>query len=136
MAGKENLISQRERTKEEQREIAKMGGIASGEARRKKRTFREMVQKISAMGVPAKVLKALKEQGISEEDATYQAAIVLKMFNEAMNGNVAAFNAVVNVSGEVVNRHELTGKDGEPLQVEKQMSMEEVREKLRELDEE
>lgn len=135
MAGKENLISQRERTKEKQREIAKMGGIASGEARREKRTFREMVQKISAMGAPSKVMKALKEQGISEEDATYQAATVLKMFHEAMSGNVAAFNAIVNVSGEVVNRHELTGKDGEPLQVEKQMTMEEVREKLRELDE-
>ena len=136
MAGKENLISQRERTKEKQREIAKMGGIASGEARREKRTFREMVQKISAMGAPAKVLKALKEQGISEEDATYQAATVLKMFHEAMSGNVAAFNAIVNVSGEVVNRHELTGKDGEPLQVEKTLTMQEIREKLRELDEE
>lgn len=135
MAGKENLKDIRTRSTEEVREIGRKGGIASGEARREKRTFSEMVQKISAMGAPSKVLKALKEQGINEEDATFQAATVLKMFHEAMSGNVAAFNAIVNVSGEVVNRHELTGKDGEPLQVEKQMSMEEVREKLRELDE-
>lgn len=135
MAGIDNLVSFREQTEEEQREKARMGGIASGEARRRKKAFRETVQQIAEMGVPDKVLKKLREQGISKEDATYQTAIVLKMFHEAMSGNVAAFNAIVNVSGEVVNRHELTGKDGEPLQVEKQMSMEEVREKLRELDE-
>ena len=37
----ENLIDQSMRTKEEQRRIARMGGIASGEARRRKKTLRE-----------------------------------------------------------------------------------------------
>lgn len=136
MNGKENLVNFRDQTEEEQRENARKGGIASGEVRRKKKAFRETVQLIAEMGVPSKVLKKLKEQGISEDDATYQTAVVLKMFHEAMSGNVAAFNAIVNVAGEMVNKHELTGKDGEPLQVEKQMTMQEIREKLRELDEE
>ena len=136
MKGKENLVNFRDQTEEEQRENARKGGIASGEVRRKKKAFRETVQQIAEMGVPDKVLKKLKEQGISKEDATYQTAIVLKMFHEAMSGNVAAFNTLVNVAGEMVNKHELTGKDGEPLQVEKQMTMQEIREKLRELDEE
>ena len=35
--GIENLIPQSERTKEEQREIARLGGIASGKARKEKR---------------------------------------------------------------------------------------------------
>ena len=136
MKGKENLVNFRDQTEEEQRENARKGGIASGEVRRKKKAFRETVQLIAEMGVPSKVLKKLQEQGISEDDATYQTAVVLKMFHEAMSGNVAAFNAIVNVAGEMVNKHELTGKDGEPLQVEKQMTMQEIREKLRELDEE
>lgn len=136
MSNEKNLVPFQEFSAEKQREIQSMGGKASGEAKRRKKAFRETVQQIAEMGVPDKVLKKLKEQGISKEDATYQTAIVLKMFHEAMSGNVAAFNTLVNVAGEMVNKHELTGKDGEPLKVEKQMTMQEIREKLRELDEE
>lgn len=136
MSNEKNLVPFQDFSADKQREIRSMGGKASGEAKRRKKAIRETVQAVAAMGVPDKTLKELRQAGISEEDATYQTAIVLKMFHEAMNGNVTAFNAIVNASGEVVNRHELTGKDGEPLQVEKQMSMDEVREKLRELDEE
>ena len=39
VAGEENLIPMSERTKEEQREIATMGGIASGAARRKRKAM-------------------------------------------------------------------------------------------------
>lgn len=136
MSNEKNLVPFQDFSAEKQREIQSMGGKASGEAKRRKKAFRETVQQIAAMGVPDKVLKKLREQGISKEDATYQTAIVLKMFHEAMSGNVSAFNTLVNVAGEMVNKHELTGKDGQPLQVEKQMTMEEIREKLRELDEE
>lgn len=136
MSNEKNLVPFQEFSAEKQREIQSMGGKASGEAKRRKKAFRETVQQIASMGVPDKVLKKLREQGISKEDATYQTAIVLKMFHEAMSGNVSAFNTLVNVAGEMVNKHELTGKDGQPLQVEKQMTMEEIREKLRELDEE
>lgn len=136
MSNEKNLVPFQDFSAEKQREIQSMGGKASGEAKRRKKAFRETVQQIAAMGVPEKVLKKLREQGISKEDATYQTAIVLKMFHEAMSGNVSAFNTLVNVAGEMVNKHELTGKDGQPLQVEKQMTMEEIREKLRELDEE
>lgn len=44
MAGEENLIPQSERTKEEQREIARRGGIASGKARREKADLRRQMQ--------------------------------------------------------------------------------------------
>ena len=37
----DNLISLADRTKEEQREIARKGGIASGESRRKRKTLKE-----------------------------------------------------------------------------------------------
>ena len=42
----ENLISFTERTPEEQREIARQGGIASGEARRKKSTMLDTLSKL------------------------------------------------------------------------------------------
>ena len=88
------------------------------------------------MEAPSKVLERLKEAGINEEDATYQTAVVLKMFDEAMNGDVSAFNALVKIAGEAIERYEVTGRDGEPLQVDRELIMVEIRAKLKELDEE
>lgn len=45
MANEQNLIPQSERTKSEQRKIAKQGGIKSGEARREKKLFKEEILK-------------------------------------------------------------------------------------------
>lgn len=45
MPNAENLKPQSERTKSEQREIARAGGIASGKARREKKWFREAIEK-------------------------------------------------------------------------------------------
>ena len=42
--GQENLIPFTERTKEEQREIATMGGIASGKARQEKATMKKTLE--------------------------------------------------------------------------------------------
>ena len=44
MANNENLIPMNERTKKEQREIARQGGIASGEARREKATMKKTLE--------------------------------------------------------------------------------------------
>lgn len=41
----ENLVSLADRTTEEQREIARKGGIASGKARKEKKLFREAIEK-------------------------------------------------------------------------------------------
>ena len=136
MAGTKNLRDIRTRTTEEVREIGRKGGIASGKARRERKSFREIVQRINEMEAPSKVLERLKEAGINEEDATYQTAVVLKMFHEAMNGDVSAFKALVKIAGEAIERHEVTGRDGEPLQVDRELSMVEIRAKLKELDEE
>lgn len=41
----ENLVSFKDRTTEEVREIARKGGIASGKARREKKLFKEAIEK-------------------------------------------------------------------------------------------
>lgn len=41
----ENLVSLADRTTEEQREIARKGGIASGKARKEKKLFKEAIEK-------------------------------------------------------------------------------------------
>lgn len=75
MANESNLIPQSKRTKNEQREIARKGGKASGEARRKRKTLKE------------ELLALLETKDYNEK-------ISLAMIKEALNGNVKAFIAV------------------------------------------
>jgi hypothetical protein len=75
----ENLISFKDRTTEEQREIAKQGGIASGKARREKKLFREAIEKKLGQSLDSMV------------DA---------MINQAKNGNVQAITFLRDTVGE------------------------------------
>lgn len=70
---KENLIPFDKRTESERREIAIKAGIASGEARRKKRQRGEMWRELVNTEVTnEKMLANLKAMGITEEHPTYE----------------------------------------------------------------
>ena len=100
MANDKNLRPQNARTKTEQREIARMGGIASGEARRKKKTIRETLEMMLSGKMP--------------DGATRQDAIVVALMEKALSGDVRAFEAIRDSIGEKpVNA--ISGVDGEPL---------------------
>ena len=77
-------------TGEKQVEIARQGGIASGIAKRKKKTLAAMAQTFSELPVPNKVQKELEELGVSKEDAIHQMALVAAMFSAGEKGNVRA----------------------------------------------
>lgn len=77
--GQENL--QPVRSKEEARERGRIGGIKSGEARRKRKTLRE------------ELLALL-------ETKNYQEKISLAMIKEALDGNTKAFEVIRDTIGE------------------------------------
>ncbi|MDO4305739.1 MAG: hypothetical protein Q4C77_02815 [Eubacteriales bacterium] len=84
-------------------ETARKGGIASGEARRRKKTMKETAKMLLDMNIPdaAKELRAkLKVMGISEEDFTYQSAVMVGMLNQAMKGNTKAAAFLRDTIGE------------------------------------
>jgi hypothetical protein len=88
MANEKNLIPQSVRTKDEQREIARKGGIASGAARRHKRDVRNDLVKI----LDSRVKK--------DDKSTYQEKIVLALVQRAMSGDVHAFEVIRDTLGE------------------------------------
>ena len=106
MANEENLKKGapfRFRTGEQQVETARRGGIASGEARRRKKTMKETAKMLLDMEIPdaAKELKVkLKVMGISEEDFTYQSAVMVGILNQAMKGNTKAAAFLRDTVGE------------------------------------
>ena len=78
------------KTGEKQVEIARQGGIASGIAKRKKKTLAAMAQTFAELPVPVEVQKQLEELGVSKEDAIHQMALVAAMFSAGEKGNVRA----------------------------------------------
>jgi hypothetical protein len=85
--GIKNLIPQNKRTKEEQRRIATMGGVASGEARRAKKTMRE-------------VLEVLLETVDKDSDKTNIEVMMASAVRKAMNGDLKAMEFVRDTSGQ------------------------------------
>lgn len=90
------------RTKSEQREIAKKGGIKSGEIRRERKKLKEDLE------------LALSIQ-LNEEKQSEQELIIVALIKEAKKGSVAAFNAIRDLLGEKpIDKKEITGADSEP----------------------
>ena len=97
----ENLIPFSERTESEQREIRRKGGIASGEARRKKVLLRGILEK--ALPMPEKndqIKEMMRQAGWIDEEITQAVVVVQGLLMQAKKGDVAAFNAIRDLNGE------------------------------------
>ena len=81
----DNLIPQNKRTKEEQREIARKGGIASGKARKEKI-----------------ILRKLLEEALEKETKTGNQAIDITnaIIKKAKKGNVKAYEVIRDTLGQ------------------------------------
>lgn len=92
MANEQNLIPANKRTKDEHREIAKKGGIASGKARRKKANLRKAFETILQAEVSSpNVRKQLEDLGF---ESTNEMALAMVIMQKAMKGNVRAFEQI------------------------------------------
>lgn len=100
MANEENLRPQNKRTKSEQREIAKMGGIASGKARRKKANLKKALNTILTAEATNKTAAVLESLGFEN---TNEMAIMLSLTQQALKGNVRAI--------ELINKMATSEKD-------------------------
>ena len=85
--GQENLIPLNERTKEEHRVIARLGGIASGKARQEKATFK-------------KTLEMLLDEK-NKKGMTYRELITLGQIKSAIDGKAENFKAILALMGEM-----------------------------------
>ena len=81
MANEQNLIPNSERTPNELREMARNGGLASGEARRKRKTLKE------------ELLLMLSE-------GETQQSVTLALIEKAMSGDTKAFEVIRDTIGE------------------------------------
>lgn len=100
MANNENLNGYgfHERTASEQREIARMGGKASGEARKKRANFRKTLNTLLTTEIDSPEWKPMLESlGV---ECTLESAMLMAQIKEAMAGNVKAAHFVAEYAGQ------------------------------------
>lgn len=100
MPNEENLKGHgfHERTANERRQIAVMGGKASGEARRRKADFRKTLNLLLTAEIDnPEITPMLKALGL---DSTLESAMLAAQVKEAMNGNTKAAYFVAQYAGQ------------------------------------
>ena len=100
MANEENLIPMNERTKDEQREIARQGGIASGKVRKQQADLKKRLKEIASMALRAGDIEEIttladaKSANLSVSDA-----LLVKLVAMALGGNIKAMNTLMGMLG-------------------------------------
>lgn len=101
MPNEKNLVPISERTTSEQREIQKKGGIASGAARRRKRSLKEAADLYLSLPVTdrRRANKLLRRQ-VDPEDIDNQMAMIAGLTDAATDGDARAAAVLVKLLGE------------------------------------
>lgn len=99
MAGYENIKdANSNRTPNERRELAVIAGKASGEARRRKATLRDTMNRLLTMQVDVPELSdILKADG---GESTYEEVIAMAMIQQAMMGDTKAYKVIMDTIGQ------------------------------------
>lgn len=93
---------------EKQREIARLAGIKSGEARRRRKKVDEIIMQVANTKVPFDAaVKTMKQHGIQEGDADYLTAIILRSAMDAgLKGKADQAQFFIERYDEAVERAE------------------------------
>lgn len=101
MSNEKNLIPFNKRTESEQREIAQQGGIASGKARRRKRSMKEAADYyLSLPETDRRRVNALLRDEVDPEDVDNQMSVVMGMAEAAKRGDARAAGVLLKMLGE------------------------------------
>ena len=114
MANPENL---RTPTSSEAREIGRKGGIASGEARRKKKTCAEIAMRVINSELNADTrAKVEKITGpLGEDEDTLYAAALAQVVTKAVKGDLKAFRELQNVVEKAQGASAVQQREDDPL---------------------
>ena len=99
VAGFENIKdANNNRTPSERRELARIAGIKSGEARRRKAAMRDTMNRCLTMQAH---VDGLSDVLIADGgESTYEEIITMAIINQAAMGDVKAYNAIMKVVGQ------------------------------------
>lgn len=100
--GTKNLIPLDKRTKEEQKKIAKKGGIASGKARREKKTIQNILADLldSEIKDSPQFAKLASKMGVESEKSVKDIFTLICLLNSVKEGNLGDLAKLMKLLGE------------------------------------
>ena len=99
--GYKNLVPMDQRSKDEARSLGQQGGIASGAARRRKRSMREAADYyLSLPETDRRRVNAMLRDAIDPEDIDNQMAVVMGVTERATRGDPQAASVLLKMLGE------------------------------------
>ena len=113
MANEKNLVPQAERSPSEAREMGRKGGIASGAARRRKKSMKQKMQLLLSLPAADNDQTELAAMGVDPDDMDNEMVLVKALFLAAAEGDTRAFDRIQDVLGKSVAREELALKKQE-----------------------
>ena len=113
MANERNLVPNSARTPSERRENASKAGIASGKARRRKKSLKQKMQLLLSLTPTDTDRTELTIMGIDPDDMDNEMVLVKALFIAAAAGDTRAFDRIQDVLGRSVAREELALKKQE-----------------------
>lgn len=105
----QNLIQNSQRSRDEAEELSRLGGIRSGETRRRNRSRREWSLLLGSLPLGtladdkkiAPVVKMMEAAGVGTEEQCWDAIEVAQQHRKAMEGDTASFRAVGELNGDI-----------------------------------
>ena len=113
MANEKNLVPQTERSPSEAREMGRKGGIASGAARRRKKSMKQKMQLLLSLPAAGNDQAELVAMGVLPDDMDNEMVLIKALFLAAAEGDTKAFDRIQDVLGKSVAREELALKKQE-----------------------
>ena len=96
----ENLRPMNERTKDEQRKIARMGGIRSGEVRKQNADLKKRLKEIANMALrDGKIDEITTLADAKNANLSISDALLVKLVAMALGGNIKAMNTLMGMLG-------------------------------------
>lgn len=104
---REDLIPLNKRTKAEQKRITTMGGVASGKARRQKKTLAQIGDMIGGLDIKnGKNREILRQAGIDDDDMINDVAMMYRLELKAQTGDPRAIELLAKLRGQLKDQIE------------------------------
>ena len=104
------------RTATEQQKIARQGGKASGAARRRKKSLKELGDMIGSLSVKSEKNKAImREAGIEDEDMIRDTAMLFMLEAKAEKGDTNAIALIAKIRGQLKEQVQAEVAEMKPL---------------------
>ena len=117
-----NLIQNSNRSRAEVKKVQSKGGINSGKSRRRNRDIKQKIKALLELPAAENYREQLEALGVDPDDMDNEMVLAMAMFREAADGNVKAFEKVVQLIGKDIGHEELALKKKELRMKEKAAS--------------